>query len=1123
LTRSWFYRIFLVLAVLFICLFNIVALVSDDGNMWLMKAISSNIPYVNLLFLNTGQAVIAVFLSSEFLKTDKKLDTSEVFYVHPLSNAEYVIGKIWGNLNVFLRLDLLIIALVVIFNLVSGVHVDVGAYITYFLLICIPTLIYIFGLSVGMMLILKNQAITFVLLLGYIGLTLFYIGDKFYYLFDYMVYSLPLVKSSVVGFTHLDVLINHRLIYLLLGLGFICLAIFLFRRLPNDKYGRYRWFVIGLCFLISGLVASYRHIDSILIQGKKRSLYTEINNKYVHSPKMIVENYDITLEQTLDGIRSEAKINAVALENSPQFTFCLNPSLLITEITENGKELKYQRDNQIINIDFGRELRQGDSAAFSIKYEGYIDDGFCYLDIPKEILQESYSSEVFNIGKKYSFHTSDYILFTPETYWYPRPGSAYSSTSPDWQQAFFSNFKLTVKTLNNLKALSQGTSEMDSVNNVYICKTDFPSPSITLLIGDYTQKSIEIDSTLFSVWYLKGHDNFSSVFDSIIDTIPSQIRNARAALENQYSLDYSFKRFSVVEVPVQFFTYVRTWSQAQDKMQPEMVLLPERGCLFNDMNFAKRVKDEKKWGKQNGQELTDYEARMRAFNSFLWTFRRTESNVNWSENRGSVNVTAQSNPYFVFPQFFNFRYNIFSSEWSIANRLIELYIQNKQDNNTWMRQMNGLSNNEKANMLMEKYSFKELLSNVEHRGLLDNVITLKANYLFASGEENIGYQEFRDSLRGVLQKYVFTNINFEHLLDTMGHIANANLRSPIEAWNYPTPLPVYIANPPVVTQIDNRDGEYFVVKFQITNDSDNNGIVNLRTVIGGGGGMNNLYDPTAMRKVSLNAHETKQFVSIWDEAPRSIEINTLISANLPNIINLSVNNIIRERNRTLDQEGDFVIANPVFTLPGEIIVDNEDALLFSLSKPDIVGILPQWLDRVDDSSFVYHGISEWRPPLQWTLTTNDRYYGTHVRSAYVIKSGSGSQTATWKIPIPAAGRYDLFYYTFRENQRFRFGGGGGRGGGGGGGGGRGGGGRGRGEDAEYNFKVKYDGDEEKAYLNTRNIEEGWNLLGTYFFNGDTIEVALSNEFKSRMVTADAVKAVRRDYFSSENEATEATD
>ena len=87
--------------------------------------------------------------------------------MHPLSNAEYVIGKIWGN-AVFIQLDLLIILLVVIFNS-FGVAIDWMAYLGYFLLICIPTLIYIFGLSVSLMLILKSQAVTFVVLLGYIA------------------------------------------------------------------------------------------------------------------------------------------------------------------------------------------------------------------------------------------------------------------------------------------------------------------------------------------------------------------------------------------------------------------------------------------------------------------------------------------------------------------------------------------------------------------------------------------------------------------------------------------------------------------------------------------------------------------------------------------------------------------------------------------------------------------------------------------------------------------------------------------------------------------------------------------------------------------------------------------
>jgi hypothetical protein len=1252
--RSWFYRIFIVLATLFLCIFNFVTLINDDEGSWLMKAIPSNIPYVNLLLLNTGQAVIAVFLSSEFLKSDRKLDTSEVFYVHPLSNAEYVIGKIWGNVNVFFRLDLLIILIVVVFNLASGISLDWTAYITYFLLICIPTLIYIFGLSVGLMLILKNQAITFILLLGYIALTLFYIQDKFYYLFDYMVYSLPLTKSSIVGFTNWTALVNHRCIYLLLGLGFLCISIFLFRRLPNTKYGRYRWLALAVCFLSVGGFAAYNHVRPILKEAEMRALYTSFNNKYVNAPKMVMDHYDIKVDQHPETISVEVAMKGIALENSPVFVFCLNPALQLREIKENGEDLSFSRESQIIRVDFGREIAMGDSVLFTMKYDGRVDGGFCYLDIPDEILQQEYSNFMFRMDKSYSFQKSNYLLFTPETYWYPRPGTSYSSENPDWQQAYFSTFRLTVKTINGLRALSQGTmiwpkpiapykvkneviaepqamesgqergrmrgqgrgqgqapmrgqgqapmrgqgqgSERafnrnpgqggdrgqgqarmrdsvrsgerdpmrgqerrprqgaeepfpdslrsqgqarmwDSVrsgerdpmrgqerrprlgaeelfpdslreemaetpeyvvkDSLFIFETDFPSPSITLIIGDYEQKSIDVDNTVYSVYYLKGQNHFSSIFDSIIDTIPAQIRERRRSLESTYSLDYSFKRFSIVETPVQFYSYVRTWTQAQEKMQPEMVLFPEKGCLFREADFARRAKNEKKWAKWNGQDISDKEATLRTFNGFLWTFQQTESDFNWSQERGAVNVTVKSNPYLIFPQLYNFRYNIFSSEWPIANRLIELYLQDKSDNNNWIRQMNGISNNEKANLLMAQYPFKELLANVAHRDLLDNVISLKANYLFAPAERNIGYKEYRDSLRNVLQRNIFMNLRFENLLDTMGAIAGEDLRTPLNSWNDADSLPVYIVGIPEVTQISNRDKEVYVVKLQIKNDSDHDGIINIETNLGGG--RNNIYDPRAKRKVSFAAHESKRIVSVWEEAPRNMVVNTLISANLPNLINLPVSNILRERNKPVDKEGDFVISDVFGNISGEVIVDNEDSLLFVLSSPDVVGLLPRWLDQTDDNTFPYSGVSGWRPPLQWTLTTNDKYYGTHVRSAYVIKSG-GSQTATWKIPVPEKGQYDLFYYVYKPDELRQ----GGRNRGGGFGGGRGGGG-----DAEYSFKVMYDGDEESAYIDLRRSDEGWSMLGTYYFSEDTVRVVLANKCSLRSVTADAVKIVRR--------------
>lgn len=1088
LIRSWFFKVFTVLAVLILSFTSYqVAASKESYGFWIARAIPSNIPYFILLLLNTGQAVIAIFLASDFLKRDKKLDTSEVFYVRPLSNAEYVIGKIWGNLRVFLILNLLVMCIAVVFNLVGG-EVDWMAYLLYFLLISIPTLVFIIGLSIFLMLVVKNQALTFVLLLGYIGLTVFYIGDKFYYLFDYMAYSLPLVKSTIVGFANWETILNHRAIYLLAGLSFIFFTICLFRRLPNSSRSNYPWLILALCSLLMSVACGYKHVHSILNEGDLRAMYVQINNKYVASPKMAVEQYDISVIQNPDNFSAEVTMRGVALDSSSVFTFYLNPGLTVRSAQTGDKPLDMKRESQILQLDFGTCLAKGDTVSLTLKFDGRIDNSFCYLDIAPEELQATHKKMLFNIDKQYSFQTKDYLLFTPETCWYPRSGTGYSDKSPDWQQTYFSKFNLKVKPLPGLIPLSQGEGKSDK-NGVYSFTGDYPSSSITLVIGNYQQKSVVSDSTLFSVWHLKEHDYFKAVFDSIQDTIPGLIHEIRGNMHRTYKLEYPFKRFSVVEVPIQFASYPRSWSQAQETVQPEMVLICEKGAMSDDMNFDQRIKDNIKWMRIDGREITLKESQRQTFLNFLWTFLRTEGDYNFtSGSRGKENLKVEKNPYFIFPQIYNFRYNIFSSEWSVANRVIELYLQQKSsEDGEWGREINGISNNEKANLLLEKHTFKELLADAKLSDVQDNIVELTANRIFARSEINMGVETFRDSLYAILKRNTFKNIRFENMLDTLGKISGADIKSCLNDWKRPTPLPFYSIGKPELTKVINPGGkEFFVLKVLISNNSDYDGIIHLK-IRKDGWWDEVLPDPRASRKIEMPAHMNKQYVSVWEEAPVEVIVNTMISGNLPCIINLPIRDIKEEKNKVVEQDKEYLLPEASLDVPGEIIVDNEDSALFSLSTPPVVGLLQKWMDKVEETPFKYSGSPWWRPPFQWTSTTNSRYYGKYIRSAYVIKSGDGSQNATWKIPIKEAGQYDVYYYVFKEDEL-------------------------RWNDwmqGENHLKVMYDNETEDAYIDLRKANEGWEQVGTYFFNPDTVRIVLTNECKLRRVTADAVKVVKR--------------
>lgn len=59
LLRSWFFRIFSILALVILFFFNLELLTDVGAPRWMYRGIPASIPYVNLLILNTVQAAFS--------------------------------------------------------------------------------------------------------------------------------------------------------------------------------------------------------------------------------------------------------------------------------------------------------------------------------------------------------------------------------------------------------------------------------------------------------------------------------------------------------------------------------------------------------------------------------------------------------------------------------------------------------------------------------------------------------------------------------------------------------------------------------------------------------------------------------------------------------------------------------------------------------------------------------------------------------------------------------------------------------------------------------------------------------------------------------------------------------
>ena len=97
-----------------------------------------------------------------------------MIYARSMTNSEYILGKSIGIVMVFVILNIIMLLLGTGFSFLSNESSkSIWVLLYYPLLISIPTLVYILGLAFFMMILLKNQAITFIVLLGYIALTIF--------------------------------------------------------------------------------------------------------------------------------------------------------------------------------------------------------------------------------------------------------------------------------------------------------------------------------------------------------------------------------------------------------------------------------------------------------------------------------------------------------------------------------------------------------------------------------------------------------------------------------------------------------------------------------------------------------------------------------------------------------------------------------------------------------------------------------------------------------------------------------------------------------------------------------------------------------------------------------------
>lgn len=1102
LLRSWFFRIFSGLAFIFLFFYNL-GVIGLNNSPWFFRAIPASIPYVSILLLNVLQAVIAVFLASDFLKRDKKLDTTEVIYMRSMSNLDYVFGKTLGVLFVFLVLNAIISLMVLVFNLINtDIPVRLITYLYYPVFISLPTLVFIFGLAFLLMVLIRNQAITFILLLGYIALTLFYLGEKLDHLFDYMAFSVPFMYSDITRFGNISDILVHRGIYFMLGIAFVFTTILLLKRLSQSPLSRKVSLIVSVVSFAFAAFLGSKYISNINSGNQLRQEMIELDNQYVEEPRVWVTHCNIELSHEGNSIKSKTEL---ALQNNTNqvvenYIFSLNPGLIVEDVSKDGKALKFERRQHLLIIP-EQKLDTSKTDKITITYSGTINEEACYLDINDTTRNQLNHVMMFNIDKRHAFLTSDYVLLTHEVLWYPEPGVTHSPDKPEYSSRDFTYFTLNVTTKSGLTAISQGKAETTAPGK-FTFKTKKPIPQMALLIGKYQKRSIVVDSVQCNLVYFDDHDYFSETFNEISDTIPAIIQDAKEDFERKINRTYPYSQFSLIEIPIQFYTYPHIGSLVQETSQPEMVFLPEKGMFLDRADFSNEMRRMKERNERDNNELLPKEAQAEIFSNFI---RSTIFSTESTTRRIMRNFLSSTNEYSIFPNYYSFVNNMKSDDWPILNSVMESYIAASLESSGRggpMFFLSGLSDDEKANLALQENSLQEMMALSKDKNLLFNTLNSKGTYLMKLLQYKTGDDVFESFIYGILDEYKFKQLHINSFNTLLKDSFNFDLMPFLTDWYKSKNIPGYIIQGVKSYKVTDGDRTRYQVRFKISNPEEIEGLLSVTFRTGGSGGGPGGFGPPpggggdddddVEKIIYLQAKQTKEFGILLDNEPREMIVNTLVSQNLPASLTFHFESVKADE-KAVPFEGEKILEQELkLCEANEIVVDNEDPG-FKITQSVNESFLKKILNISDNNKDKYQPLTFWRIPSKWALTTGSDYFGKYIRSVHFTAAGTGDSKVAWTTEIKEAGNYDVYYYSNRFRMR----------------GGPPGSGRNNNQDIKLKFMVYSDDGVEEVVFDTKEANGEWNFLGNYYISPGSAKVEMTNDTDGKLVVADAIKWVRQ--------------
>lgn len=1048
LMRDWGYQIILLIGfilVIFLQLFS-------QGNIrkveWIAISLPSAIPYANAYLINFLQVFIAIFWFGKFINNRKTCRSNEIISIHPFSNSTYFWGKSLAFIYLMLIYNIILVLVAIFINIfASDSPLFLYTYLFYFLTLTIPTLFFVTGLVICVKSIIRNNALSLMLLLGLICLDILYAPYFFHGALDLFSSTLSNVFSEVTGFYGIGFYLLHRGTFFLWGCGLLVLGSLSINRIPNKIKMKQPILAKGIIFIILGCISISLYLNGFSKEQYKRESIYALFLKYESALKARITNHYIQFKQhgyQLDAI-SKLHIYNPNSQNLSSIIFYLNPGLSVVETTIEGKSVNFKREGQILMVE--HILQPQDSTFIEIHYTGSIVPEVFYPEVKN---LNSYHTarcySIFNLGKDYYYLNPDYTILTPECLWYPTCLPPVNISSPYSTLENYTRFYLTVIGEKNRISISQGRAQMNGDTTRFINHQDLTG--ISLCIGKYTRKAISHNKKLYEIYVFKGHEYLVEQFSD-----PVEIINYCNNLYQSGDEKYVFHKLALVETPIHFCAYSRPWKNKTEYVQPELIFRPEREALTRtSFKVQKEINNE------------GISPQLECWTYYLWNFEETRKLIQGNIFFGKLNLKDHKNEYDISSITRKNHYFIYSMEFPGIDMLFQESI------NSWESAINSYKNYVTLNLAIQYFNAHNLsdaLQDSININQLKQIIWSKSNYYLKYLLCHISSEELYKFQQAFISQHLFQDISYEQYCKEIQEKYNIDLLAFTRQLYEEKQLASFRVRDAQIELVTNATGKKgYIESVKVWNKGNVDGIITLAA------------PNRTNTHYLIPAGTCKEIKNYFEGEPDefNLEVQTNLADNIPACYSFEKIKP-KETNLKYFHSGVF---------------DTDTSLFLPLSNEYVVDNMSSNFHLIEDKHILNN-------PEQWKYIPYEGAYGEPVAGLHSKLAGNGSSKIEWEIMLPEDGIYELFIYiaekaiksaarslkfigTTKVEKK----------------------------EPTQTYYFKHADGEEKMTLEVLHLGNGWVSLGKYHFTAGHTSLILTDEGADQYqkIFADAVKWVK---------------